>query len=195
MKNIIYRPSWQKLRVSFLSSNHPNGGFTTETGTQDNLERLTNYINDATTGAQYTVEENTRMGFTMEEEYACRIYRAINLLNATWMGFGGTGTRHTPAGSLVNNYRQGITDLYNGSLAVKADRKWDWDVVQFELEELWRKDIFWFQRVYNDLNRRGKVGARRRREATGDASDVENTRPQLIKFLQIMDTINHRPTV
>ena len=36
---------------------------------------------------------------------------------------------------------------------------------------------------------------RRREAAVGDVDDVENTRPELLKFLRFMDAINRRPSV
>ena len=198
MKSVIYRPSWQKLRVSFLAGNHSMGGFTTEAGTQDNLQRLDNYIADAnpeTDIAQYVFEECTRMKWVPAEEWAVRVYRGLNLLNATRMGYSGQGLANSPMDMAVRQYRDYIQESYDGSLVVKLDARWDWDVIQFELEELWRRENFWFLKIYADLSRRRKVGGRRREAAVGDVDDVENTRPELLKFLRFMDAINRRPSV
>ena len=111
------------------------------------------------------------------------------------MGYSGQGLANSPMDMAVRQYRDYIQESYDGSLVVKLDARWDWDVIQFELEELWRRENFWFLKIYADLSRRRKVGGRRREAAVGDVDDVENTRPELLKFLRFMDAINRRPSV
>jgi hypothetical protein len=190
-KTVLYRPSWQRLRVSCLGVNHPNGGFTTTEGTQDNLNRLNNYLTDAAvelTIPEYVAQENLRMGFTDDEEFACRVWRILNLLNATRMGYSGQGQKGSPMDVAVEQYRDSIQGLYDGSTVVKATPKWNWDVVQFELEELWRNERFWFTAIYDDLSRRNKVAGKRRERAGGP--QVAQTRPELQKFLSLMEAVN-----
>ena len=187
-RNILYRPSWQKLRVSFLKTNHPNGGFSTPEGTSDNLKRLSNYIMDAegtdlAAAPAYVREEVVRMRMELQEEYACRVARAINLLNATHMGYRGTGFGSTEMDNAVVNYRNSLQEVYNGHLAQRADNNWDWDVIQFELEAMWRNERFWFTAIYSDLDKRRKTAFKRR-------PDAAQTRPELHKFLDMMEGIN-----
>lgn len=188
MKSVLYRPSWQKLRVSCLAQNHPQGGFNTNEGTQDNLMRLNNYIGDAASLVEGVKQENLRMGFTQEEEYACRIWRVLNLLNAVRMGYHGIGRVGTPGDEAVRKYRDSVQLQHDGGRVVTAENKWNWDVVQTELEELWVVERVWFTRVYNDLNRRRKVATNRRKKV--GTNDVDATRPELIKFLTLMEEIN-----
>lgn len=195
MKSVLYRPSWQRLRVSCLSKNNALGGFTTTTGTTDNLNRLNNYIEDAnptnpSNGIEtpaYVTQECVRMKFTLEQEYACRVWRVLNMMNATHMGFSGQGLKGSPMDRAVVEFRDLIQPGYNGNVVDRATTKWDWDVVQFELEELWRNERYWFDAIWDDLYRRQKVATKRRRKE-GDL--VTNTRPELIRFVDIMERVN-----
>lgn len=181
---VLYRPSWQRLRVSFLSTNHPEGGFTTIAGTNDNLKRLDNYLHDGNPEhvADWTKAENLRMGFTDEEEYACRIWRALNLLNAVRMGYSGQMKRGSDHDEAVRQYRDSIQPLYNGNVVVIATRDWKWDVVQYELETMWREDRFWFTAIYTDLRARAYRAGRKR--------DITSTRGDLLHMIEIMDAVN-----
>ena len=195
MKKVLYRPSWQKLRVSCLAQNHPNGGFNTLEGTTDNLARLNNYIQDTmgsdiNAAPQYVQEECARMRFSLQEERACRIWRVLNLLNATRMGYSGQGKRGSEMDRAVEAYRNVVQQWYDGSTVVRVEPKWDWDVVQWELETMWREERYWFTKIWDDLSRRGKVAAKRR---VGQSIGIDKTRPELLKFLGIMETINRHP--
>lgn len=196
IRNTLYRPSWQRLRVSCLSVHHHAGGFTTADGTTDNLKRLDNYLLDAHVTQlvsqgrevpQYTVVECERMGIKVPEEYACRVWRVLNLLNATRMGYAGQGLQGSEMDEAVRQYRDMIQPSYDGSLVVKVNEKWNWDVVQFELEEMWRNDRYWFKAIENDLERRVRVSDKRR-SRKGDVT--QNTRPELLRFMGLMDAVN-----
>jgi hypothetical protein len=195
MKNVLYRPSWQKLRVSFLAANHPMQGFNTEQGTDDNLKRLHNYISDAGSNPAplYVQQEALRMDFSIEEEYACRVWRGLNLLNATHMGYQGQGKSGWAMDVAVIDYRNSLQEVYDGHVTLRADNKWNWDVVQFELEEMWRTERYWFTKIYDDLDRRRKVATKRRNVAGGPG--VEQTRKELLRFLALMEQVNRIPTV
>lgn len=200
MRDVLYRPSWQKLRVSFLAQNHPNFGFNTEAGTHDNLQRLNNYIQDADPRLHVTPQsipeyvnvENIRMGLTLEEEYACRVWRALNLLNAVRMGYTGQGKVGTPMDVAVADYRDKLSDLHNGSAVMRAENGWRMEIVQFEFEDMWRRERYWFTRIHQDLKRRSKV-ATKRRSRTGGPS-AEDTRPELIRVVRMLDAINAHAT-
>ena len=181
--------------MSFLQENHPNGGFVTEAGTDDNLKRLNNYIFDAHTpgfemaaAPAYVQAECVRMRTSLEEEFACRIWRGINLLNATRMGYSGMGLRGSPMDQAVEQYRNVIQDYYDPHNVQSPENSWNWDVVQFELEEMWRNERYWFTKIYASLTKRNKTAFKRRAESGGP--QVDQTRPELQKFLSIMEAVN-----
>ena len=152
-----YRPSWQVLRVSTLKENNPYGGMATPTGAQDAIDRLTNYITDADPSQQlpsasYVAEEITRMGNTLEEEYAVRIFRVYKFLVATT-----NGIISDPTKTHVRMIRQAADDLslrLNLRLVDQAASKWNWDVVRYELETLWRRERSWFMAIDADMKER-----------------------------------------
>lgn len=196
MRSVLYRPSWQKLRVSFLAGNHPNQGFLTVAGTDDNLQRLNNYIQDADPKLhmtpqsipEYVTQEIARMHETLEGEHAARIWRGLNLLNAVRMGFRGQGKANSPEDTTVGEYRDKLSALHNGHEVMKIENSWNWDVVRFEYEEMRRQERYWFTKIHQDLRRRGKVAHKRRSNAGG--ATVEDTRPELIRVVQMLDEIN-----
>ena len=190
----LYRPSWQRLRVSCVAAYNPYGGFTSTTGTQDNINRLTNYVNDAMLSkpAPYTEQENLRMKLEAEEELACRVYRVYNLLTATHMGFMGQHLGGSPSDKQILEARENLLPMYNVRAVSTAADKFKWDVLEYELETLWREDNYWFQAIYADLKKRTKFAARKRRREVG-VDDSATTRQNLYKFVGLCDKINARP--
>lgn len=195
MRKVLYRPSWQRLRVSFLQENHPNGGFTTLAGTDDNLKRLNNYIFDAfvrsgemAAAAPYVQAECARMRQSLDEEFASRTWRGINLLNATRMGFSGMGLKGSEMDQAVEQYRNVLQDYYDPHHVMSAEASWNWEVVQFELEELWRNERYWFTKIYDSLTKRNTRAVKRRAKSGGP--QVDQTRPELQTFLTLMTDIN-----
>lgn len=73
-KIVLYDVAWQIRRVMMLAENDPFGGFGCRIGTLRNIESLQKYIEEAT-----GVEKSRR------------IWRALNLMNATLLGFGSRG--------------------------------------------------------------------------------------------------------
>lgn len=194
-RKVLYRPSWQRLRVSFLSENNPFGGFTSIVGTDDNLRRLNNYIFDAfsktnemAAAPAYVQAECARMKMALNEEFACRVWRGINLLNATHMGFSGMGLVGSEMDKEVVAYRDVLQSYYSTSDVQRSEANWNWDVVQFELEELWRNERYWFTKIYESLTKRNKTATKRRARTGGP--QVDATRPELQKFLAIMEAVN-----
>lgn len=195
MRKVLYRPSWQRLRVSFLRENHPNGGFTTLVGTDDNLKRLNNYIFDAysssfemATAPEYVQTECARMKTSLQEEFACRVWRGINLLNATRMGLSGMGLEGSEMDQAVAQYRNMLQEHYDPHHVMLVENAWDWEAIQYELEELWRNERYWFSKIFASLSDRNKK-AIKKRSRTGGAQ-VDQTRPELQKFLTLMLIVN-----
>jgi len=164
---VLYDVEWQKMRVSFLNVNHRSGGFTTLAGTDDNLTRLDQYI--------YAVP-------TDSVEFALRVWRGLNLLNATRMGLSGQGFANGEIDNAVKVYRDGLQNLYNPHVIVQASRDWNWDKVLQDLYTCYREEPYWFKAIYDDLKRRKNVTSKKRQ---GDLSN----RPDLLKFLSLMEQV------
>ena len=193
MKVTLYRPSWQKLRVSCIAKYNPYKGFTTLVGCQDNINRLFNYLNDANTLPlpEYVKVENERMGLTLYEELACRAYRVHNMLTATHMGFQGIHQGGSDLDRLVVEAREKVKEYISSRDVMSAARKWDWDVFTYEIETMWREEVYWFRAIYADLKRRAETASRRRTQQTG-TDDSAETRRELAHVVKIMTAINDR---
>ena len=193
MKVTLYRPSWQKLRVSCIAKYNPYKGFTTLVGCQDNINRLFNYLNDANTLPlpEYVKVENERMGLTLYEELACRAYRVHNMLTATHMGFQGIHQGGSDLDRLVVEAREKVKEYISSRDVMSAARKWDWDVFTYEIETMWREEVYWFRAIYADLKRRVETASRRRTQQTG-TDDSAETRRELAHVVKIMTAINDR---
>ena len=159
---VIFRPSWQVMRVSCLKENNPYGGMLTPTGADDALNRLNNYILAATQSSPELIAENTRMQLSNEEEYSCRIYRVANFLQATVNGLVGLNLPHVAD---IQQYETKLVPLINRSLVTKVANKWNWDVVRFELEDIWIKERSWFMAILVDMEERIK-------EKNNDSTDI-----------------------
>lgn len=202
---ILYRPSWQRLRVSFLAANHPMGGFNTVDGTANNLKRLSNYLadagfNDDKRVALWTQIENGRFNYDPDTELALRLYRAINLLNATRMGYSGQNKSSTQQDLAVKQYRNSLQPHYDSHTAMLAEDRFinartgfnGWDVVQYELETMWREDRYWFTAIHKDLAARAYRADRKQKGGKGSTRSIQETRPDLLTFIDICDKINSR---
>jgi hypothetical protein len=180
MRALLYRPSWQLLRVSFLKDNRNDGGWTTGEGTRKNLSELYAYTL-ATDNHRFNglLLECSTMGWSEEYEYAARLYRAINCLNAVRMGYSGQGLRGAQIDDLVlaqrNEFQSKQTVSYHRQLTFAAAR-WDWRIVKKELEHILSVSRMSFDQIEeNLLGRRNK-------------SNITN-RPELDKFLNLLDEV------
>jgi hypothetical protein len=176
VNNVLYDVWWQKMRCSCLAAHHQNGGFTTGAGTLDNLQRLNQYLSPE------SVDLHRPPNVSAEEEKACRVWRVLNLLNATRMGYQGMNLGGSEMDQAVQQYRDQLQPQYNGSLVARVDDKWDWNFVQTDLEALWRNERYWFKAIWDDLSRRRKVTNRKRE---GDLSH----RGELVRFLDMMEQV------
>lgn len=175
MDNVLYRPSWQKLRVSTLKEHNPYGGMTTVEGAQDAMSRFDNYINDALPGiVQYVDEEIFRMRTSRSLEYDVRIYRVLNFMQATVNGLvSQPGMTHI---ANLNAYIQQLNEQVNHSSVVKMSNLWRWPVVKFELEKLWIEERYWFLAIRADMQER--------------IIEKDKTNPDMLTFVGLMDEIN-----
>lgn len=135
MKVLLYRPSWQALRVSFLSKSESIGGWNTLEGIQHNLNSLDRYIN----AKPYYRLEADAMGYEVRCEEAVRLYRAITCLNTTRLSYSGKGLSGSQLDKAVLAHRDLLqkrqTLNYHRHLSHVVAR-WRWSVVGAELEEL-----------------------------------------------------------
>lgn len=193
LKIVLYRPSWQKLRVSCIAKNNPYSGFTTLVGANDNINRMFNYLNDAnsTPPADYVLVENKRMDLTEAEEAACRAYRVHNMLTATHMGLRGINQGGSEIDQTILRAREKLEPYQNSREVMRAADKWDWDVFSYEIETMWREEPRWFRAIYTDLKKRSEQAKRRRTQAVG-VDDSGRTRAELNKAVGIMERINDR---
>ena len=155
---VNYRPSWQKLRVSTLAEYNPYGGMSSFDGVVDGIARMLNYIKDTDPSKQlpedsYVSGEITRMRTTQVEEYYARVYRVNRFLVAAINGMSRNPTKADVLAKLKEAH-----DIVEPHVSLKHvdsyAAKWDWDVVRFELEELWRQERGWFIAIQDDMRER-----------------------------------------
>ena len=174
MEYVIYRTSWQKLRVSCVKEHNQFQGFNSPDGTADNINRLHNYICDAAEPpAPYAQKEADDMGVSIDIEYNTRIYRVWLFLKATLNGFASQNLTHLGPARV---YYEQLSTLVDTSKVVTMADRWDWDVVANELKILWIQDRVWFTRILDDMNQR--------------IVEKDKYTPSMIKFTQLMNAIN-----
>lgn len=150
---VLYRPSWQKLRVSCLQVNNPYGGMNTTVGADDAINRLNNYIDDSIGDLpEYTQQEIVAMNISKEMEYAARIYRVTNFLLATVNGLvSQPGLTHI---GKIQDYFNNLTHLSNNGLVTRYADRWNWDVIRSELQSMFVSERYWFMAIYTDMQER-----------------------------------------
>jgi len=184
VRALLYRPSWQALRVSFLKENRNDGGWTTATGTEANLYRLVDYVSlNAETVDEFALEAKS-MGYGVRQEEAVRLYRAINCLNAVRMGNSGQGDAGSSRDQVVLEVRDSFqrmqTPRYHEFLTY-ASVRWDWRVVKQELQVEYDKGNMHgrFDEIYKSLESRSRKSLHMA------------TRPELRTFLSLMDEVRN----
>ena len=93
----LYSSYWQGLRVGMLAEHSTVGGWTTVTGTEQNLEKCWRYIDQRDITA---------------EQYYLRLWRVLNALNAVRMGYSGQGKANSAPDKLVLEARLELSDTY-----------------------------------------------------------------------------------
>lgn len=160
-KLLLYDTEWQRLRVSCLKEHHAQGGWTTVEGTRDNLKRLDAYVQAAERGS---AEEQVRM------------WRVINLLNATRMGYSGQGLQASGMDVRVFEARNYYQQRYIGKEA------WDdIDLTTFgarQVKALRTLPQYWFSAIYTNLSTRRKLHA------------DSKYRDELSWYLDLMDQVS-----
>lgn len=175
MDNVLYRASWQKLRVSTLGQHNPYGGMTTVEGADDALYRFQNYINDVTIHAPYVVDECRSMQVTFDVEKATRIYRVHNFLTSTVNGL--ISQPNMIHMEDVKEYNDSLAEELNLSQVTTMSNNWDWSVVKTELEILWIDERYWFIAIADDMQER--------------IVEKDKTNDDMMYFVNIMNGINN----
>jgi hypothetical protein len=175
MRKVLYRPSWQALRVSMLGEYEAAGGWNTFTGAGNNVKRLKHYV----IFSDFAYEAHT-MGYAWEFEKSIRLYRVINCLNAVRMGYSGQGLQGSNVDKLVRQTRDDFqamqTTMYYKHIEL-AVQNWKDSIIKAELEVLRKQDPQHFFAVEKNLKSR-LVNARKRPSTT--------VRPELESFLKMM---------
>lgn len=110
MKNTVYDMEWQALRVSLL------GKWVTNIGAADNITRLRVYMETDMT--------------------VSKLWRIINLLNGTRMGFHGMKLIDTPMDKQLVTFRTEVQRLYKQMLRDGARHE---ELTEEHIREGWRK--------------------------------------------------------
>lgn len=142
----IYDVEWQILRVGLL------GSFATERGIEGIQERLQDYFDEALDDSEELV----------------RRYRAINLLNATLLGYGSRPQfkmHRQMVHYLADSYRSAIRALEAGD--TKISNAWDWSKVDEDLHKLYKDDPTTFDKILKNIEGRIKTAHYKRRLGKG----------------------------
>lgn len=175
MDNVLYRASWQKLRVSMLREYNEYSGFLTPDGALDGINRFNNYIEDANPSsvAPYVKEECARMASLFSTEYSTRVFRVWNYMHAT---INGLTSLNLPHRVTMQQYYDELENKLNQTAVVAMSDHWNWDVVKEEMTTMWIVERVWFTRIYDDFYQR--------------IVEKDQTAPDMLKFKSIMDEIN-----
>lgn len=128
MRALLYRPSWQVVRVYCMSK------WSSRRGTEDNIALLTYYAHG--TNDLYfkqLVAESRSAGYGSEHELAVRNYRVLAALNEINVS---DIANH---GDLIMDFRTELQSEQRSNyheLLTYANSKWDWSLVRAELAEL-----------------------------------------------------------
>jgi len=156
----LYDVEWQSLRVSLLNK------FVTVEGMKENLRKLREYLLD-------TASDD-------DQEFFIRLYREINLLNGTRMGFSGMGLYNTEQDKMLVLARDSLQHDYE---MMKRDgftfKEIDWKKVETDLKELNKSDHPQFVKIRNNLISR--------KNSTLKRSGTLENRQELVKFLKLMN--------
>ena len=91
-KVVVYNIPWQLLRIQLLSRFSEKGGFDTVEGVTENIQKLKSYI-----GGKSDIN---------------KVWRVLNLLNATRMGYAGQEEIGSAKDKLLVKYRDQISETY-----------------------------------------------------------------------------------
>lgn len=140
---MVYDTDWQVIRVGTLSQNRSDGGWGSVAGVKLNIEMLRFYLNCA-----LDAEDKQR-----------RLYRIINMLNATRMGYNGTGLVGSEQDALVIGLRDELQAEAN-ELQRNLGENWLVDVRTMYIDEsrklhtLFVENEEVFMQIYTNLSSR-----------------------------------------
>lgn len=168
-KAVLYDTVWQKLRVSLLSVNNEYGGWENADGARKNISLLSDYVSEAIT----------------DTESALRLWRVLNLLNATLLGYG-SRKKGTEEERLVIEYRDTISTEYaKVKHHIDSIAAWDWAAQKRNLEEMYANDRGTFNRIKANLALRVKTANRKEKANIGGMAH----RGELQKWLDLMKEV------
>lgn len=165
-KACLYDVEWQSLRVSLLSQNRKDSGFGSIEGTTANLDTLLKYLQSTSN----------------DKETLYRSWRILNLLNATRMGFSGTGLKGSQQDQLVVDFRERFISSLFTSLKHIGFSSWDWEKVEKDLINLYTSKREVFNSILKNLSMRKKNAQKRK----------AFNRPELLKFLGLMYSVQNK---
>lgn len=170
-KLCLYNFDWQILRVGL--------NFTNADNVQVTVKKLEEYLESPLS------EDDTRLN---------RLWRILNLLNATMMGYRGQRKRFSDKPeriemldmleAIITSYRSIIQQEYQ----LFKEKEFHWDYAA-ELERLKSASLD------NLLSVRESLGKRRKFATDKKKVDVKQTRPELVTYIDMLDVaIRHKAT-
>jgi hypothetical protein len=177
MRSVLYEFAWQKVRVGCLRKYNFRGGWTTEAGVEQNL---------------FTLDQYLALGEALgPPEESVRIFRVVNLLNATRMGYSGqrmgalgeARDRIEKLDDTVKDFRDAVHEgwEYNKQAVIDVGFNWSWPEVEEGVRKGLETDPGWFDAIFEDLQRREAQASKK--------VDPKLTRSELRQFLSIMDLV------
>jgi hypothetical protein len=183
VKELLYRPSWQALRVSMLKEYQAEGGWTSFTGTRQNLNLLETYISEP--DDECGMVESAIMGWTTNIEMSVRYYRVLNCLAAVRMGYSGQGEKGSSCDKIVHARREAFSSYAPVGYArdlITAESLWKWSAIAMELGTQYRNDRSSFEAVKKNLAQR-RYNASRRPQGTANRSE-------LLQYIELMESVH-----
>lgn len=172
-KSCLYDVYWQALRVSMLAKYNNYGGFGTVEGVTKNINTLQEYL------------------VPDRQERFYRNWRALNLMNATLLGYG-TKMSGTEQERLIIEYRNELSARHQHLLLQGFTwQEWDWDKVRTDLEVLYNRRTYSFRNIRANLTTRKRTADRKEARGIGGMW----FRTELQHFLTLMDEVEERSKV
>jgi len=153
-KVVVYNIPWQLLRIQLLARYSEKGGFDTVEGVRENIQKLKNYI-----GGKSDIN---------------KVWRVLNLLNATRMGYAGQDEIGSPKDKLLVKYRDQISETYKN---LKETQEFKPDTDSDIRADVRKAAPELLEKVYRDLRSRLK-------EQPADAGPA---RERLQHFLKLIE--------
>lgn len=158
-KECLYDTNWQMLRVNLLSENNDYGGWWSDFGAPRNADIILNYVYEHRPGSP---------------EFAVRVWRALNLLNAVLLGYGERVDKPTTWES-VRRVRDDMSLLHE-KYPLPANFAWNWNDQADLLRMRKLKDL---SILLLDLRARSRRAKRKK--------GTVKFRPELIKYISLIE--------